>query len=193
MKEKDFQKDFKNWVQENLDKVPCAAFELKIVKKTSSNVNRRFSFSQVEDHQVNYLSYAKHGYCYHKIADDAQTMRIKGRYVKIIRSQKPFDCFVLRGTGAYIVVWFYIPHHDREMYWIDVDNFKEIRERYEAAGSKSILQHELREEADFVFPFKAAAKIYKKKKNLKTKLPLFPDGVNKEENKKLKANLVFNM
>ena len=178
MRESDFQKDFKNWVQENLDKVPTAAFELKIVKKSKSNVNQRFSFKQVEEHQINYLSYAKHNYCYHKIADTPVANYGK---LKFITRKKPFDCFVLRGSAAYVVVWFYIPRAKREMYWIDIDNFKAIREKYEAAGSKSLLQHELRAEADFVYSFVAAAKIYKKNKTIKTELPLFTDENKKAE------------
>lgn len=68
-------------------------------------------FSAVQPHQILNLQLAKHGMLAYKIED--------GTY-----APKPFDCFVLAGVPAYIVVMFY-RRAQKTFYMIDVDKYVE--------------------------------------------------------------------
>ena len=101
MTEADFQTKFNKWVKNVYKKT--GAFELKITKTNS------IPFSDVKDHQVRWLYAVKHSVVSYKIAD-------------VGYDQKPFDCFVLSGEGAWVVIMYY-KHGQREFFMIDIDVF----------------------------------------------------------------------
>lgn len=103
-KESDFQTRFSRWVYHNWNK--STAFELKLSKKDS------IPFSNVQEHQIAALLAAKHGKSYHKISDES-------------RGQKPYDCYMIAGGDAYVVIMFYLERGDRTFYMIDIDTFVE--------------------------------------------------------------------
>jgi hypothetical protein len=108
MKEKDFQIKFGHWLR-NSNFSATAAFELKICKSKS------LSFNAVKEHQVNALYLAKNRKLFYKIPDEGLSL-------------KPFDCIILNGAQAYVVVQFYA-RGQREFVMIDVDSWiAEIRE-----------------------------------------------------------------
>ena len=80
-----------------------SVFELKITN------NLALPFDAVKPHQIINLKIAKHGTLPYKIADEGF-------------QQKPFDCVVLRGTPAYVVVMYY-QRGQKKFYLIDVDVF----------------------------------------------------------------------
>lgn len=98
MKEKDLQTLFgrKNKVH--------GVFELKIVKGKS------MPFSAVADHQVNALKDVSGTGLYHKISDASY-------------DRKPFDCFFLCDTPAYVVPVWYVPRKRKTAYYIRIDTF----------------------------------------------------------------------
>lgn len=102
MKEKDFQTKFTRWLKSGTD-LPTGCFELKLAKGSS------MPFSAVQDHQIAALQIAKHNRLAYKIADDSQ-------------GSKPFDCFLLVGSGAWVVIQFW-ERGKKEFFMIDVDDF----------------------------------------------------------------------
>jgi len=103
--EKSFQVEFgKNNTQEGV-------FELKITK------SRSVRFDAVQPHQREALLNAQSDDgVYHKIAD--QTI---GRGLNFGYTQpKPFDCFLIRNTRAYVVVMFYEPRKRKMVYYIEI-------------------------------------------------------------------------
>lgn len=107
MREKDFQTKFSLWLKYNAK--TSGAYELKITHEPS------LPFSDVKPHQIQNLLLAKHSKLIHKIAD-----------VGVL--QKPFDCFVLMGVPAYVVVMFYV-RGQKTFYMIDVDKWVEEVEK----------------------------------------------------------------
>lgn len=77
---------FKHWVQAQWSN-GSAAFELK------RTLTDRFYIPDLQEHQVVALRQAYSGTLYHKIADDSIGV-------------KPFDCFVLQQSLAYVVIAF---------------------------------------------------------------------------------------
>lgn len=100
MKEKDFQGLFTRYVRARWAR-GSAAFELKICKGTS------LPFAAVQPHQLEALREAKNGRIAYKIPDDSAGF-------------KPFDCFVLSGSLAFVVVQFYARGCKR-FYLVDID------------------------------------------------------------------------
>lgn len=97
--EKDFQKEFGK-----MNKLG-GVFELKITKKKS------FIFDWVKPHQIRALTRASSDVgCYHKISDYSP-------------NAKPFDCFNIVNTNAYVVVMFYEPRKNKSVYYIPIDEF----------------------------------------------------------------------
>lgn len=77
-----------------------AAFELKWAKGDS------IPFSALRPHQKDSLLAAKHGRLVYKIADDSIGF-------------KPFDCFALKGTDAFVVIGF----GSGKVFLIDIDDW----------------------------------------------------------------------
>lgn len=103
MKEVDFQTLFTKYARQNWS-AGSAAFELKITKTGS------LPFSRLEEHQVEALKKAKHKTLFHKISD-------------MSLNAKPFDCFVLQDSLAYVVILFYEEGEEKIAYLIDIDEF----------------------------------------------------------------------
>lgn len=102
MKESGFQTKFTKWLKYGTD-TPTGAFELKLAKGPS------MPFNAVLSHQIAALQIAKHSRLAYKIADDSQ-------------GSKPFDCFLLQKTGAWVVIQFW-ERGEKEFFMIDVDDF----------------------------------------------------------------------
>jgi hypothetical protein len=85
-KEAEMQVVFKHWIQAKWNN-GSAAFELK---RTLTN---RFYIPNLQEHQVAALKQSFDATLYYKIPDDS-------------RGTKPFDCFVLQQSMAYVVIGF---------------------------------------------------------------------------------------
>lgn len=113
MKEKDLQAIFgkKNTIH--------GVFELKMVKGPSK------AFNEVEDHQIEaLLRVSGHEGVYHKVAD--QTIGRKGEFGASLK--KPFDCFFLKNTPAFVVPIWYVPRKRKTAYYIPIKWFLNMRE-----------------------------------------------------------------
>jgi len=99
MKEKDFQTHFNKWCKHYVQYT--SAFELKVSKGKS------LPFNALQEHQKNALLIAKHGVLVWKIPDAGY--------------QNPFDSFVMRGVGAYVVIAF--RDQKKVFYLIDIDDW----------------------------------------------------------------------
>lgn len=120
MLEKHFQTEFGKWLKHK--NKTTGAFELKLTKETS------LPFNAVQPHQVDALRNAKHGHLMFKIPDDSI-------------SQKPFDCFMLVGCAAYVVIMYYV-RGKKAFYMIDIDDW--MREEL-ASDRKSLTEDRARE------------------------------------------------
>jgi len=130
MVEKNFQSLFKVWLGQNMPKV-STVYELKLEKGNS------IPFDRVYDHQITGLRMCKYAGLYHKIADTTMTFGGKQTFNK----PKPFDCFVMVGAEAYVVILFYVPRQDKVVYFIDVDDW--IAEKA-SSSRKSLTQDRAR-------------------------------------------------
>ncbi len=122
MKEADIQTAFTKNIEEiksELSKINNLgnAFELKIEK------SKRFTFTNVKDHQIANLKSVKNGGCYHKISDSPIFNGMRSRFTV----QKPFDCFILKGN-AFVVICWYKERTKKELHFIDIDDFVEKKE-----------------------------------------------------------------
>lgn len=88
-------------------------YELKFTNGSS------ISFSKIKTHQIEALKQAKEKSLYHKITDLPWGLTKKFRFA----SKKPFDCFCLVKTRAFIVVWFYKPRKEKIFIKITIDKF----------------------------------------------------------------------
>jgi hypothetical protein len=131
MKEKDFQILFSKWIDDNYH-YDSAVWELKICKLKS------MPFDQVKPHQIKALQKAKSGGLYHKINDMPIFKGSKMRFT----NPKPFDCFFVSGVKAFVVIWFYKPRQEKEMIWIDIEEF--LKEE-ETCGRKSLTEERAKE------------------------------------------------
>lgn len=115
--EKNFQTEFKN--KNNISGV----FELKITKGKS------IAFNKLAEHQKMYLMNAN---CdigtYWKISDIAVDFR------KV--SQKPFDCFYLKNTPAFVVVMFYEKRKKKNVYYIKISDWVKAEENHNKKSMK---------------------------------------------------------
>lgn len=101
-REAEFQSKFNRWLI-NRWQGGSSCFELKCARTDSLN------FAEVKEHQIRALKQAKDGVLVYKIGDD-------------VLGQKPFDCFTLVKSGAYVVVQYYKPRMNH-FYMIDIDDF----------------------------------------------------------------------
>ncbi len=90
-REAGFQGKFKHWLEANQPKV-STAYELKYVEKGNFLLA---GWIKKDPHQLrSLLSSSTVGrMCYHKLSD-------------MSAGQKPYDCFVMTGAEAYLVVFF---------------------------------------------------------------------------------------
>ena len=89
MLERTFQTKFYHWLQQN-PPTQSAAYEFKVVKGSTFNLKQWIKKSS---HQAHGLAKSKLSWIYHKISDQSM-------------ETKPFDAFVLSGSGSFLVVWF---------------------------------------------------------------------------------------
>lgn len=127
MHESDFQTLFTKYVRQNWSD-GSAAFELKITKTGS------LPFTRLEDHQVEALKKSKHKTLFHKISD-------------MSLNAKPFDCFVLQDSLAYVVILFYEEGKEKVAYLIDIDEF--VKES-ELSMRRSLTEERARQIAHYV-------------------------------------------
>ena len=120
MKEKDIQRLFGK--QNKIDGV----FELKLCK------GRSIRWDAVKEHQVEALKMARSesGF-YYKIPDAGSVFRPTpdGKEQKSFTSRKPFDCFLLRNSPAWVVVCWYVPRKRKTLYYISIGAFLFLRSR----------------------------------------------------------------
>ena len=109
MKEKDMQRMFGKYIQENKPK-RTEVYELKIAKLNN------LPFSAVKDHQTESLvNCATHTGEYHKIADMTFGRSGFGSALK-----KPFDCMFIANAPTYVILWFYVPRTKKKFYKINI-------------------------------------------------------------------------
>mgnify|MGYP000931615628 FL=1 len=133
MKEADFQRQWRDYVSAN-PPIETEAYELKIVKTLKQ---KSFPFAAVKDHQIIGLQLAIDG-SFYKISDSPIFPGMKTRFT----APKPFDCYFMKASNAFVVVMFYFPRRPKVCYKIPVDKFIEIRDSWKR---KSIKEEELRE------------------------------------------------
>ena len=126
MKESDFQTAFrdKNTIH--------GVFELKFCKGKS------LPFSALVKHQEEALLEASSSEgVFHKITDQPifknEDIKTKTRFTK----KKPFDCFLLKNTNAYVVVMWWVPRKKKKAYYIRIQDWILARGK---AGRKSITE-----------------------------------------------------
>lgn len=107
MKERDIQTLFSKVIT-----IP-GVYELKLCKGTS------LPYNAVAEHQIEALQQAQNGLFFHKISDQPWGTTNKFRFTK----PKPFDCFVLDKTDAFVGVCFYKPRKKKEIYLIGINSF----------------------------------------------------------------------
>lgn len=146
MKEKDFQRMFKKFVEVNKGHHDLlhqtTVWELKIAKTKS------IGFDRVAPHQVTALQEVKAGGFYRKITDSPVSwgQDTKMRYTE----KKPFDCMMIKTHRAFVVIWFYKPRQDKFMYWIDIDDFCYM---VKTANRKSMTEDMAEESAAYIIQF----------------------------------------
>ena len=104
-----FQTKFNKWVREVYKKT--AAYELKHTRGKSS-----FPFRELKEHQIRALQIVRRGVLAYKIPDDSFSF-------------KPFDCFVLAGERAYVVI-----KYPKFFCLIDIETFVLEKERSKRAS-----------------------------------------------------------
>lgn len=109
--EKDFQTDFGRWVHHGSAVLTSSGFELKVTPTDS------IAFTDVREHQVDALLAVKRAKLFWKIPDDSM-------------AAKPFDCFLLVASSAWIVVMFRCRERGQgEFFLIDVEVWTAERKR----------------------------------------------------------------
>lgn len=96
-------------------------FELKICKD-----NKPFRFNQLKEHQEAGLLQAKRG-LYYKLSD-------------LSLDKKPFDCFWIMCSTAFVIIFFYHPRQEKIFYGIEINDFIKLRKTWKR---KSIRESEL--------------------------------------------------
>jgi len=144
MKEKDFQTLFSAWAKQNKNLIKskfgrCVAFELKLSKTKS------IRFDDLRDHQGVALKEVAGDGCFHKITDQPVSwgMDTKIRFT----AKKPFDCFFMSESPAFVVIFFYVKGQrskDREMVFIRIEDWLKEWKIAEAENRKSVREEYLR-------------------------------------------------
>jgi len=144
MVEKNFQTLFSAWAIKNKSYIKtkfgkCAVFELKLSKTKS------IRFDELREHQGVALTEVTGVGCYHKITDQPVSW---GAETKIrFTAKKPFDCFFISESPAFVVVFFYVKGQrakDREMIFIRIEDWLKEWKIAEAEGRKSVREEYLR-------------------------------------------------
>lgn len=133
MKEKDFQREFGHWIADNKP-ARTAIFELKISKGPS------IRFDAVREIQKEKLTEATEDGTYHKINDMPVTF---GGDKMRFTNPKPFDCFFIRTSQAFVVVWFYVRGQrkgQRKMIWVKIADWLNLEKQW---PRKSIREKDL--------------------------------------------------
>ncbi len=127
MKESNFQTQFgkRNSIH--------GVFELKFTKGKS------IAFNALAEHQEKALLAVSGNGLYHKISDFPVFANSGVRFNR----PKPFDCFYLSQTMAYVVVMFWIPRKKKNVYYIKIEDWIEMRTRADrkSATEEMILKH----------------------------------------------------
>lgn len=98
-----FQTEFSKWLSRHPEYFGTAVFELKICHGKS------LGFGFVKPHQIRGLQVAKKRLIY-KIPD-------------VGYDQKPFDCFQIASSEAFVVILYYVPRKQKDFVIIEVDEF----------------------------------------------------------------------
>jgi len=116
MKEANMQKFFADYLQEHLPE----SNEVYELKMTSGNSIR---FDAVKEHQIENLQKAEQGTFYYRIIDQPWIAERKWAF----QLKKPFDCFCIAKSKAYIVVWFYVPRTPKKFIKIKIHDFLQMK------------------------------------------------------------------
>lgn len=133
MKEKDIQTIFRD-----INTVH-GVFELKLCKDNA------IPFSTVKEHQRQaLLQVSSDTGLFFKIPDSPIFSGSKTRFTQL----KPFDCFALSNTPAFVVICFYVPRKFKKFYYIHINNFLEeeencIRKSLRIERAREICDHYL--------------------------------------------------
>lgn len=113
MKERDFQTQFgkRNTIH--------GVFELKFTKGKS------LPFNSLAEHQEKALLATSGDGLFHKITDQPVFANSGVRFTR----PKPFDCFRLSQTMAYVVIMFWTPRKKKNVYYIKIEDWIEMRDR----------------------------------------------------------------
>ncbi len=113
MKESNFQTQFshKNRIH--------GVFELKFTKGKS------IAFKALAEHQEKALLDVSGEGLFHKISDQPVFAGSKVRFTR----KKPFDAFYLSQTMAYIVIMFWIPRKKKNVYYVKIEDWIEMRNK----------------------------------------------------------------
>jgi len=103
-------------------------FEIKFTKGKS------IPFKALAEHQEKALLAVAGNGLYHKITDQPIFKDSKVRFTK----PKPFDCFYLSQTMAYVVVVFWISRKKKNVFYIKIEDWIEMRSR---ANRKSMTEN----------------------------------------------------
>ena len=112
MKEANFQTEFgkRNRIH--------GVFELKFCKSKS------LPFNALAEHQEKALLAVSGNGLYHKITDQPVFANSGVRFTR----PKPFDCFYLSQTMAYVVIMFWISRKKKNVYYIKIEDWIYMRE-----------------------------------------------------------------
>lgn len=130
-KEKEAQTILGLWIKEHIGELEQCVIELKLEKGTS------FALDRVAEHQVAALKATQGDGLYYKIND---MPFIKDNPRMRYTQQKPFDCMLLKGIPAFVVIVFYAPRQYKRAFFVPIDNWLKILDEH---PRKSIRQSEL--------------------------------------------------
>ena len=119
MKESDFQTEFrdKNEIY--------GCFELKFCNLSKK---KSLPLSCLSDHQrKSLLACSSEEGFFHKITDPPVFKNMETRFNK----KRPFDCFNLNNQLAFVVIMFWISRKRKNVYYIDIERFINIENKYE--------------------------------------------------------------
>lgn len=128
MNEKQMQVFFGNYLKSNRPK-SSEVYELKITSGKS------LPFNQVKEHQVKALLDVEKGFLYHKLTDPPIFYGMNTKF----NLKRPFDCFCLVKSNAYLVIWFYCPRKEKVFYKIRINDFLGLKR---ASKKKSFTEEE---------------------------------------------------
>ena len=119
MKESHFQTEFgkRNRIH--------GVFELKFCKGKS------IPFNSLAEHQEKALLAVSKDGLFHKISDFPVFANSGVRF----NHPKPFDCFYLSQTMAYVVVMFWIPRRKKNVYYVKIQDWLQMREKATRKGA----------------------------------------------------------